>query len=227
MQQVLNFDSGDRGKLKKILEEFPSMGTNTQYEEVRCKIGECTVTLYSSGKLVVQGNTSELVKGMILEKMDLKEEMVFGIDETGRGESTGPFVIAGVLGDRNKLRGLRDSKKMKDIKSAYKVATAESMASIVVSLNSGQIDRLRNKGLTMNEIEAKIVDSMAKLMQELGEKAEIRVDGSPLNVKERGIEFIVKGDDKDPVIGAASVVAKAVREMSEDKGKRKSWNLKK
>ena len=51
------------------------------------------------------------------------------------------------------------------------------MASIVVSLNSGEIDRARNKGLTMNEIEAKIVDSMAKLMRELGEKAKIRVDG--------------------------------------------------
>ncbi len=203
------------------------MGTNTRYEEVRCKIGKCTVTLYSSGKLVVQGETSELVKGMILERMDLKEEMVFGIDETGRGESTGPFVIAGVLGDRNKLRGLRDSKKIKDIKKAYNTVTGNSKAIISVSLTSGEIDGARNKGLTMNEIEARIVDLMAKLLRELGENVHIRVDGSPLNVKEKGIEFLVKGDDLDPVIGAASVVAKAERDMSEDKGLRKSWNLKK
>ncbi|MFH1586754.1 MAG: DUF3378 domain-containing protein [Candidatus Diapherotrites archaeon] len=227
MQQVLNFSSGEKGKMKKILEEFPQIGTNTQYEEYRCKIGACTVTLYSTGRVVIQGETSELVKGMVLGKMDLKEELVFGIDETGRGESTGPFVVTGVLGDRNKLRGLRDSKKMSDIQSAYKLATANSMARITVSLNSGQIDRVRNKGLTMNEIEAKIVDSMAKLMGELGENAQIRVDGSALNTKEKGIEFLVKGDDKDSVIGAASVIAKAVRDMSGDTGTRKSWKTKK
>ncbi|HIH08230.1 MAG TPA: hypothetical protein HA237_02560 [Candidatus Diapherotrites archaeon] len=54
-------------------------------------------------------------------------------------------------------------------------------------------------------------------------KAPVRVDGSGLKTKEKGIEFIVKGDDLEPAISAASIVSKNLRNISGDKEQRKSW----
>ena len=93
MQATLNFSREDKGKVKKYLSNFPSKETKTQYEEARVEIDDCVVTLYSSGKLLVQGEKAEKIKERLIHNVGVSGELLLGIDETGRGENFGPFVV--------------------------------------------------------------------------------------------------------------------------------------
>src|SRR3989344_7744874 len=155
--------------------------------------------------------------------MSRKPEIVLGIDETGRGELKGPMVIAAVLGDSNKLRELRDSKKTSKISEKEKIVTENSLSQVVVSLNAEMIDILRSNGKTLNEIEAVVIDKISEMFSGLDLDVKVKVDGSALNTKNKKIEFIVKGDDLEPAIGAASVLAKNYRNNSADSRERKTW----
>ncbi len=223
---VLNFGKKEKAVVKEFLERFPPLGLGNEYEEARCKIGESTVTLYTSGKVVIQGNDAEHVMKLFLEGLNLADSLVLGIDETGRGEDFGPFVIAGVLGQTNKLREMRDSKKTQDVAAKYDLVTKHSLANVAFSLNAEFVDRLRKDGHNLNEIEAKAIDALVGFFKALGETPRIVVDGSPLRTKEKGIEYLVKGDDLEPVVGAASLVAKHLRNASKDQAERKTWQKK-
>ncbi|MBS3063801.1 MAG: hypothetical protein J4203_08135 [Candidatus Diapherotrites archaeon] len=226
MQAVLNFGKHEKEPIKKFLSLFPSLETKNEFEELRCRMGASTLTLYHTGKLTIQGRDHAEVKKVLLEGLGLADSMVIGVDETGRGEDSGPFVIASVLGPTNRLRELRDSKKTSDVAAKYDLVTEHSLANLVFSLNSEYVDRLRRKGHTLNDIEAKAVDAMLGFFEALDEKHRIVVDGSPLKVKSKGVEFMVKGDDLEPVVGAASIAAKHVRNLSADKKKRETWQKK-
>ena len=166
---------------------------------------------------------AESIKKKLLKAVETEGELILGIDEAGRGEGFGSFVVAGVLGKSRDLRQLRDSKKTRDLKAQYLRVKANSKAIFVFSHSAKEIDALREKGMTMNEITARIIDKIVKNSRQKGQKARILVDGSPLKVHESDVEFLPKGDDLEPVIGAASIVAKFEREKSKDRGKRKSW----
>ncbi|MBI2529533.1 MAG: hypothetical protein HYW05_00125 [Candidatus Diapherotrites archaeon] len=226
MQSMLNFGKSEKGKILALLRAFPRIETKTEFEEFRCKIGNSVATLYRTGKLTIQGTDHEDVKQRLLSGLGLSEELTLGIDEVGRGERTGPFVMAALLGDANKLRELRDSKKTSDIKGKFGLASANSLATMVFMVNSNYIDRLREKGKTLDEIECEFIKGSRLILDGLGEKVQIKVDGNALKPCPGGITFIPKGDDLEPAIGAASVVAKHLREISGDKNERKTWNKK-
>ncbi len=227
MTVVLNFGITQKNQVKKVLEKFEVVETKTDFEELRAKIDSCTVTLYSSGKLSIQGEKAETVRDRIMQALNLKSKLVFGLDETGRSEITGPFVIAGVLGETNELRELRDSKKSSDIKGKFEIVSRNSLVQFIYSFNSEFIDLLRQKGFTLNEIEKEVINSSSELIKKFESKALIKVDGNPINDVVKEVKFIVKGDDLDPVIGSASIVAKHFRNESKDEKYRKTWNVKK
>ena len=226
MQAVLNFGKHEKAQIIKFLKFFPPVETKSQYEEARCVIGKSTVTLYHTGKVTVQGTDHNEVKRVLLEGLGLNDRLVLGVDETGRGEDSGPFVISAVLGHTNRLRELRDSKKTSNVAAKYDLVTEHSLANLAFSLNSEYVDLLRRKGHNLNEIEARAIDAMAAFFEGLDEKHQLVVDGSPLPVKHKGIEFLVKGDDLEPVVGAASIVAKHLRNLSSDRKKRETWQKK-
>lgn len=225
-QCVLNFGAQEKERIKDFLKRFERAETKTGFEEFRVKAEGNTVTLYSSGRVVIQGDGCGKFRDELLRNLNPKTEEVLGIDETGRGESSGPMVVCGVLGETASLLELRDSKKVRNMAAKYKTATANSLANATVSLNAKFIDRLRAKGMNLNQIEAKIIDSIAGAFAGLGEDAKVRVDGSAMDVRSREVEFIVKGDDREPVIGAASVIAKHTRDISGDIETRKGWRKK-
>lgn len=216
----LNFSS-EKEKVLKVLKEFEELKTCTEYEEFRCKAGDSNITLFKSGKLLIQGKDAEEVKDLLFEKLDLKEDLVLGIDEVGRGESFGSMVVGGVLADRNKLRELRDSKKIRNLNEKYGLVKKNAVKIKTVSFTAEEIDNARGGGKTLNTL---LADAMNEIISDFPD-VKARIDGSPLKGVSKA-EFIVKGDDSDPVIGAASIVAKHARENSSDKAKRKSWNLK-
>ncbi|MAG22384.1 MAG: hypothetical protein CL943_03735 [Candidatus Diapherotrites archaeon] len=223
MNISLNFSEQEKKTVKEYLAGFEALETKTQYEDVRVKIGESVVTLYTSGKLLIQGEDAEKTKDILLHNIGSVGELLVGIDETGRGENFGPFVVAGVLGNTNELRELRDSKKIGKIGRAKKVVLKHSKGHLVLSKRAGEIDSLRGKGRTMNDIELEMIAEIVQNFREKGFKGRILVDGSPLNQGLEGVEFMPKADDLNPVVGAASVLAKAARDKSKDKEIRKSW----
>ena len=226
MQAVLNFGKHEKAQIIKFLKFFPPVETKSQYEEARCVIGKSTVTLYHTGKVTIQGTDHDEVKRVLLEGLGLNDRLVLGVDETGRGEDSGPFVISAVLGHTNRLRELRDSKKTSNVAAKYDLVTEHSLANLAFSLNSEYVDLLRRKGHNLNEIEARAIDAMAAFFEGLGEKHQLTVDGSPLPVRHKDITFLVKGDDLEPVVGAASIVAKHLRNLSSDRKKRETWQKK-
>ncbi len=223
MQEVLNFQKEDKKKLSQILSVHPKTKTSTSFEELRVKYMDCTITLYSSGKLVIQGDKHKEVASEILSNFGMPSQIIVGIDETGRGEKEGPFVVSAVLADKSKLLSFRDSKKTADISSAASSVTEKALSIATFSVNAELIDILRAKGMNMNEIQATAIDSAAYYFRSLWPEAEIIVDGSPIKTKTKNLNFTIKADDINPVVGAASIIAKETRDASKDKKERKTW----
>ena len=223
MQCMLNFSRKEKEKLLPLLGRFLRRETKTEFEELRCSVGESIATLYTSGKLLVQGSDCESVKEMILKGMALEKSIILGIDETGRGESTGPFVIAGVLADSSRMRELRDSKKTSNHGEKRKIVDENALAWASVSVSPEGIEEFKKKGINLNEIEARAINCMHDFFASLDKKAAVFADGARLKGTKQEVGFIVGGDDKNPVIGAASIVAKTERERSGNKAKRSNW----
>ncbi|MDZ4256209.1 MAG: hypothetical protein U1C71_01270, partial [archaeon] len=166
------------------------------------------------------------VRQTIQEWVGEDGELIFGLDETGRGELNGPLVVAGVLGKRNALRGIRDSKKTKDVPARYTETTGNSWLQASVSVNATAVDILREKGFTMNEVEAIIAEHLHALTQKLFPESQTIMDGAPLKRGLRGIVFREKADDIEPSVSAASIIAKHLRNESGDTDERKTWKRK-
>ncbi len=230
MVLTLSFTPKEAKDIVKALQEYPSLPSPSAYELARHKVGEANVTVYTSGKIVVQGKSAlveEAVEEKIIQWMgSAHDELVLGIDETGRGENTGPLVIGGVVGQRNALRKLRDSKKTSDITKAYAHATKDSLMNMSISFNAETIDTLRGKGFTLNTIEAEAMKKMHELAQVFFPQSITIADGRPLQKGMKGIVFQEKADDIEPSVGAASIIAKHTRNESGDHATRKSWKTK-
>ena len=219
---MLNFGAKEKAQVKAVMAQYAQKETKTVHEEARCIMGESTVTLYTSGRVTIQGKDAEMVKEKLLAELNLDDELVLGIDESGRGESFGSMTLAGVLARKNDMLGLRDSKKVKNFEERVKLITRKALSTVVLTFSAEYIDELRKKGFNLNDIEAHAINVIAG-MQKDG-KVKVRVDGTPLKGVEKGIEFLIKGDDLDPVIGAASILAKYARDTSGDDADRKTWN---
>jgi len=223
MQSVLNFGKLEKEKIKVFLSSFEEVKTKNAFEEKRARIGDCVVTLYDSGKIVVQGKQVERVKELILKEFSAQTKTILGIDETGRGELHGVFVVCSVLGEEGRLRELRDSKKTSNIEEKQKIVDNNSKAFSCFVFSPELIDEARKNGLTINQLEAIAIDSMAKAFKIIEKDLHTVVDGKEIrDVKER-VEFVVKADDSNTVVSAASVKAKFLRNINKNSGKRKSW----
>jgi ribonuclease HIII len=129
------------GKLKGCNKEPPK----TSYEELRLKKGNVTLVLYTSGKLLLQGNKAEVaVVAKELEKLNLGQKSesvsfkkesgwIIGSDESLKGDTFGGIVVAAVKADE-KLReklvelGVADSKTLSDKEVARIAAEIRKVA---------------------------------------------------------------------------------------------------
>ena len=231
MVVVLNLSSEEKKAVLEFLKKnFTPAETSADFEEARFKARGCTITAYYSGKLVLQGKSKaeQEIKRKILSflRQRFSSTMHVGIDECGRSEAEGPFVISAVLGNPLQLKEFRDSKKIKDVKSRFKLLSRQAAGYVSVTFNPALIDLLRRKGKNMDKIQGIAIDSIANFFRGLFPELEIKVDGKRNKYVKEDVKFIVKGDDKDVVIAAASVCAKFLRELSSNKELRKSWKCK-
>jgi len=129
-----------------------------------------------------------------------------GIDEAGRGAWAGPLAAAAVLVDDScRLDGVTDSKKLTKAKreQLFQVIQQNALQIGVGFVSAYQIDTIglqEANRLAMERALAQISGSYDKLV----------IDGHIVYLP--GAQAIIGGDGKDIAIGAASIVAKVLRD---------------
>ena len=132
-----------------------------------------------------------------------------GVDEAGRGPLAGPVVAAAViLHPDHPIEGLRDSKKLSARRRERLAAEIRerALAFAVASASVEEIDRL-------NILRATLL-AMTRAIEGLDPRPRhVRIDGNRApRLDGMRVETVIGGDDQDPAIAAASILAKTVRD---------------
>lgn len=138
----------------------------------------------------------------------LRQGLVSGVDEAGRGPLAGPVVAAAVILDPARpIAGLADSKLISEKKrqTLFHAIQERSVAWSVAESNVEEIDRL-------NILQATLL-AMQRAVHRLPVVPDcVLIDGNALPVLPMPAQAIVRGDRTVPEISAASIVAKVYRD---------------
>jgi len=164
--------------------------------------------------------------------------LVAGVDEAGRGCVIGPMVVA-MAGVEEKMiprlveEGVKDSKMLSPSRRLV-IASRVRMVSEVVevrSVSASRIDGLRRRGVSLNEIEAMLIGSML-VKHRRGTFYVDSVDRDCSRFRRMILEhapgfrgrLVVKNylDESNPLVGAASIIAKVERDKAVEKILRKA-----
>ena len=138
--------------------------------------------------------------------------LVIGVDEAGRGPLVGSVVAAAVAFPPGfKIDGLTDSKKLSEKKreALYNQITSECYWSFAQS-NSNEIDQINILEATMLAMK-KAVEQLMLLIEDNSQTISVLVDGNRCPDIQNS-RAIIKGDLTEPVISAASIIAKVTRD---------------
>ncbi len=134
--------------------------------------------------------------------------IICGVDEAGRGPLAGPVYAAAVILDPARpVAGLRDSKRLsagqRDRLAA--MVRQQALAWAVASASPAEIDAI-------DILQAGLL-AMRRAVLALARVPElVRIDGKHAPVLELPVETVIGGDDSDPAIAAASILAKTSRD---------------
>ena len=137
-----------------------------------------------------------------------REWYISGVDEAGRGPLAGPVVAAAVILDPSRpIQGLKDSKQLTALQrnKLFKKIRQAALAWSVASASVEEIDKiniLQASLLAMQRAVAKL-----KIAPQL-----VLVDGNQCPIFPCEAKAIINGDDSEPAISAASIVAKVIRD---------------
>ena len=138
--------------------------------------------------------------------------LVIGVDEAGRGPLVGSVVAAAVaFPPEFRIDGLTDFKKLSEKKreALYNQITRECYWSFAQS-NSNEIDQINILEATMLAMK-KAVEQLMLLIEGDSQTIRVLVDGNRCPDLEN-CRAIIKGDLTEPVISAASIIAKVTRD---------------
>lgn len=134
--------------------------------------------------------------------------LICGVDEAGRGPLAGAVVAAAVILDpAQPIAGLRDSKKLsasRREKLALEIR-ARALAFAVAEASPAEIDELNILHASMLAMRRAVL--ALKTVPHLA-----RIDGNRAPSLPMTTETIIGGDNSDPSIAAASILAKTVRD---------------
>ncbi|WP_246261751.1 ribonuclease HII [Thiomicrorhabdus cannonii] len=135
---------------------------------------------------------------------------VIGVDEVGRGPLIGDVVAAAVILAEDCQLPLMDSKKLSESKRSVlnEQIKAQAIAYAVAVATPEEIDRLNILNATLLAMR-RAVD---EVVRQVGDVAEVLVDGNRCPQLPHRCQAIVKGDAKIPAISAASILAKVHRD---------------
>lgn len=143
-----------------------------------------------------------------LDDGSVDPRLVCGIDEAGRGSLAGPVIAAAVILDpRQPIDGLRDSKKM-TARQRDSVALLIRERALAWAIGAAQVDEID----AINILQATL-RAMARAVAALRPAAQFAlVDGNQMPALAIPARCIVGGDDSEPAISAASILAKTHRD---------------
>ena len=131
-----------------------------------------------------------------------------GADEAGRGPIAGPvFAAAVILDPDHPIAGLKDSKKLSEIRRDELALEIKQYAKAwaIAECSIEEIDEL-------NILHASML-AMKRAIESLSVQPELAlIDGNRCPRLSIAVKAIVKGDDKVPAISAASILAKTARD---------------
>lgn len=135
-----------------------------------------------------------------------KNQLVMGIDEAGRGPMAGPLVVAGIVLPPNYIHDdVYDSKKISEKKrnALFNVLKKEALFYIIVVVDAKVIDKVNIYQATKQAMQncTKYYDTACVL-----------TDAMPLDIIDKKVIPIIKGDQKSISIAAASILAKVTRD---------------
>ena len=141
-----------------------------------------------------------------------------GIDEVGRGPLAGPITLCACRVENNfdfgHFKNIKDSKKLSAQKRQEwfeKISALRAKGLLSFALFSVSAQEIDSMGLS-NCIKKAIRNILAELSADPLE-TEIRLDGALYAPEEFTIQkTIIKGDEKEPIIAAASIIAKVTRD---------------
>jgi len=156
--------------------------------------------------------------------------LLAGVDEAGRGCVIGPLVIAAVGVEEKTIprlveAGVKDSKRLSP-RSRVRIASSVRRIARVVEtrrVSASRIDSLRAKGVSLNEIEAMLIGSILSKHR----RGVFYVDSVDRDCERfrmmilrhttgfRGTLIVGNYlDESNPMVGAASIVAKVERDRA-------------
>ena len=144
---------------------------------------------------------------MIL-KREYSTGYIAGIDEVGRGPLAGPVVTAAVILDPNRpILGLADSKKLTEKSREILAATIkqDALAWAIGRAEPEEIDQLNILQATLLAMK-RAVESLSIV------PSHALVDGNQAPNLMCPVTTIIKGDQTEPAIAAASIIAKVSRD---------------
>lgn len=148
--------------------------------------------------------------------MNKKVKYIIGIDEAGRGPLAGPVAVAAVAarvsGGKKTLYGIKDSKKLTaKQRELWREIIIKNFFCEVSLVSADIIDK---KGIT-KAVKMALRRNLIKLRKKINfvpSECFILLDGALKAPNYYPQETIIKGDEKIPLISAASVMAKTHRD---------------
>lgn len=142
------------------------------------------------------------------EAQNKKHHLIAGVDEAGRGPLAGPVIAAAVILHPDKpIEGLADSKKLtaKKREAIFADIRQYALAWSVARATVPEIDDI-------NILQASML-AMQRAVHHLAvQPTLVLVDGNKCPKFDCEARAIVKGDQKEAAISAASIVAKVLRD---------------
>lgn len=227
---VTELNSKQQEILKKYIESNDFEIFQPPYTKFAAKKTGLSITLYESGKLVVQGKEAKSFIEFFLQPevthdfgaSESEGIPHIGIDESGKGDFFGPLVIGGVYADAKGIQllkswGVKDSKTLSDVQISKLAEKIKTLHHHVVLINPAKYNEIYPKFGNLNSllawghattIEALSLESGCKTVM-IDQFADSRVVLSAL--KRKGIVLDLdqrhKGES-DVVVAAASILAR-------------------
>ncbi|SNR64656.1 ribonuclease HIII [Desulfurobacterium atlanticum] len=218
-------------EIEKIVEKLKQCGAvfepPPKHASYRIRLGDGILTIYSSGSLVYGGKDKERLKNIVMKVLSSSIDKTprVGCDEAGKGEYVGPLVVSAVFADEfgiDKLLrlGVKDSKKLSDKKVLeLSEKIREKVNGKVKILMPKSYNILYSKFKNLN----KLLDYVyCELLKDLYRKFKFKkvvidkydntLESELRKIFPKNMDIVVvnRAED-DPVVAAASIVARAER----------------
>ena len=232
------FTKNDFEKIKNFFESENCSFTTQQYAFFKATSSNYGATLYTSGKIVIQGKEVSEIVEKFCKIMDIEfqneekttdeitDDFYVGIDESGKGDFFGPLVIAGVAVKPKTKKmfadlGIKDSKQLDDekiLKLAIEIKNNAKWS--VVVINPQKYNELYEKFKNLNKLLAwgharaieNVLEKEPKCTLALSDKfaKNDNVIENALMTKGRKIKMVQKTKgEEDIAVASASVLARA------------------